>query len=113
MIMWPEIIIIAIELLYWDLYQIDLQIWDKKWFERIFIRQWDLLKKLSEANIKAETIKDLRENIVECEEQIKSKSREKWCWFCKDDWWVMNKEELEAYKVELEKKVDDILFPKK
>ena len=99
--MWPEIIIECIELLYWDLYQIDLLIWDKK-KERMFIRQWELLKKLWEANIKAETIKDLQEQIKECKKQINEKARESWYWFINDDGVVLSEAELNSHRKHLE-----------
>ena len=99
--MWPDIVIKAIELLYWDLYQIDLLIWDKQ--ERMFIRQWELLKKLSEANIKAETIKDLQEQIKECDKQISDKVRETWYWFMHDtENRVMTEKEIKKFKHDLE-----------
>ena len=67
--MGPEIIIESIELLYWNLYQFDINIWENQ-KERFFIRQSELLKKLSEANEKSEEISDLRNYKKQLEEAI-------------------------------------------
>lgn len=98
--MWPEIII-DIELIYWNLYQFDISIWDNQ-KERFFIRQSELLKKLSEANEKSEKIKDIKDSIKEMKAYISDKCWIHWYWPCNNDWDIMNEDELKEVLNDLE-----------
>lgn len=60
--MWPETIIEQIELVNWDTYQIDIK-QENKHLWRIFLKQSELLKMLSEANQRVEYKKQLKQHI--------------------------------------------------
>lgn len=67
--MGPEIIIDEIKLIYWNLYQFDISIWENQ-KERFFIRQSELLKKLWTANKESEELSDLKLFSFDLIEQI-------------------------------------------
>jgi hypothetical protein len=104
--MWPWLIIKNIELIYWDLYQFDIQGKDDKSINlRFFINQSDLLKKLWKACEKSENISNTKKHIKQFEKAIEAKNL---C-FIKEDDSLMTLDEMKKELIKEKGKLNNLI----